>query len=233
MVKNEGQNRESVSEVYLDISSIIRVILASKYILIGSAILGFFFGIISYMASDREYIATTSLLSESSGQNQAISTSFFSQLGFFGGAPLQSSDQISVALYPAVVASIPFQKDLIYEEFYIPSIGTNESLYDYFSVIQQPNFLDHLKSWTIGLPDRLIYLINVLISPRTSSSSVESTIDTSSEEKINPYIYLTPAESYLIESVNERIKIETSGGIIEVQVKMPDPNLAAHVANYQ
>jgi len=152
-----------------------------------------------------------------------------------GRAPLP------VSLYPMIVNSTDFQKDLIYREIEFSTLDTTMTLYDFFSDHYQAPLRDRTYSFigdmTIYLPFTIYnatrrYLRNLLnFISRNDDSETESTSTRVVEEiEIDDRLLsITNRERSVIERMRSRISLSVGGGTTEITTTLPDAKAAAIV----
>jgi capsular polysaccharide biosynthesis protein len=74
------------------------------------------------------------------------------------GDALGGGDVLSPTIYPKIMASVPFQKDLMYTKVKFENIPNEITLYDYYTNddYQPFNLFASIKKYTIGLPGVII-----------------------------------------------------------------------------
>lgn len=193
-------------------------------------------GIIWYILSPEEYQANTKLMNESGGGSSAAS-GMMQRFGFNIPTGDGGGAGISAALYPDIVSSTPFLVHIIDNEVYFAEVDSTLSVYNYFRNVKGTPATDIIKSWTIGLPGRLIDWIagpnkNVNLpvtlppKPKTDSTGIVDMMPEEQEEK-NPIISLNRSQIGVINQLKGRINVSSGGSTISVNVKMPDPMAAA------
>ncbi len=131
---------------------------------------------------------------------------------------------MSPKLYPDIVSSDLFLLGLAETEIPFSSSDTNLRLYDYFKERLEPDFLEVIKSYTIGLPNRLLSNVESKIDKPVTIVPNDTTMMTLGVLTVNS------EQSAVIQQIRQRIKVVNSGAVIKIIVEMPDPKAAAFFA---
>lgn len=162
--------------------------------------------------------------------------SFLQNLNFMRGSK-SSPSSISPENYEAVVSSTPFLLRLLEKELYFAKMDTVLTVKDYFNKIHSKPFIDIIRSYTIGLPSRLLSKLENedKISIDTSYWGKDSyQKDSTSNKKINEFsqnelIHLKPNELSAMNAISSRLVVETTDNGIVIMSEMPDPVAAAEL----
>ncbi len=179
-------------------------------------------GLFIALFSSKEYTTTVKLMPES-GQGSSLGAlgGLASQFGFGGMSASPDGENIPSEYYPAIVASLPFMKDLMDYQVMIPEAGEKMTLFYYFSEYRGTAILSSIKKYTIGLP---FTILAALKGEKEVAAVVEG---------MRPTIRLSEEEwevyEHLIEKISVSIDKET--GIVSLTVKMPEDYLVADVAD--
>lgn len=171
-----------------------------------------------------KYSSTVKLIPESTrGSSLGSLGGLASQFGLGNFSAAAEAGSIPTEFYPEIIYSIPFLQALMAYETHIPEKGAKMSLYTYFTEAQNASIVSVAKKYTIGLPGLLLSAIR--------GSSDEVIAGSGDEEK--QIVFLTEKEREVIEMLRDNINfsINKNPGTINVTVSMPDPVLAADVAN--
>ena len=192
---------------------------------------GFVLGILVALLSPKEYKASATLMPEYSTEGGGSASGLLKQygglLGLSGGSYSSNSNAIRVDLYPQIVNSLTFQYKLANQEFYYAEYDTSAPLIEFFTEIKEPDLLSTLKSYTIGLPGKIIGLF---VSNDEAITKSVIDIDIDSVAVLN----LPKEEVKFINSLRSKtgVSLDDKSGIISVSATMPTPQLAANVAQF-
>jgi hypothetical protein len=133
-----------------------------------------------------------------------------------GGA--MAGNDIAPNLYPEIIASIPFKKELSLVK--VPYEGRMMTFREY-TLIKEIGFFSFLKKYTIGLPG----LILSSLFPKAPLSI--------SDSNLNGKLVIVTEEDYLFYiSMDEiiSINVDLQEGFIELNVELEDPLISAIIA---
>ncbi len=133
----------------------------------------------------------------------------------------EQSDLISPLIYPMVVASVPFQKELMYTPVTVEGHAGQVTLIDYFTVRDYRSFslFPFLRKYTLGLP--------VIIMKALRGESAAS-----AESVPGDMVTLT-ADEYECQEILTRlvtVTVNEKNGYITLTATMPQARMAAEVA---
>lgn len=167
-----------------------------------------------------KYSSTVKLIPESTrGSSLGSLGGLASQFGLGNFSAAAEAGSIPTEFYPEIIYSIPFLQTLMAYETHIPEKGAKMSLYEYLDEKNKSSATSFIKKHTIGLLKNL--------------RGDEVGYDRESEQSNRMVVLLTKEEYGVIEDLKKRIgvSIGKNPGTINVTVSMPDPLLAADVAN--
>lgn len=226
-----------------------------KIIIIITAIFSAF-GLFHYLYGPTDYVSTSVLIHEydgggniSGGDGGLLQSLAGINIQRGGGGNIMAAARgrapLPINLYPSIVNSTGFQKELIHKEIEFSSIDSTSTLLDYFSNHYQPPFRDRVYSFigdvTVYLPFTIFSEIRGLLrdvkglfsnSDDNNSSSSRNTVDISDIEVADfddRLMEITDRERSVIERLRLKIEIVTGTSLTEVSVNLPDPKAAAYV----
>lgn len=259
-IKNVSKSNQD-SQLNFQSNNIIEIDLAEKAQTIwdGRKIIAFFvivcFAIVFFHTrfGPTEYTSTASLIQESDGAS----------VGDFGSSFLQSLTGINmpsggrtnmsavatgraplpVSLYPQIVSSTEFQKELIYTELEFSTLDSTLTLYDYFQDHREPSLREKVYSvigdFTIFLPitvfkfvreiaRSIVYgIVNLFREDPAQDASIEVVDeDILEDDRIQ---LVTDEESSVITWLRTKIILTSENGVMTITTNLPDPKAAALV----
>jgi uncharacterized protein involved in exopolysaccharide biosynthesis len=191
--------------------------------------IGAFLGVIVALLSPKEYKSTSTLMPEYSTESQAGASSLLRQygglLGVSGGSYNSNSNAIRVDLYPNIVQSTNFQLQLMQQPFYFSDLDTTATLFEYYTELNSAGVLGILKSYTIGLPGKIL---GAILPKKELMTSVPG----ATEESL--VLNLSKEEFEVINTLRGKISasLDEESGIVSVTVTLPDNIAAAAVTEY-
>jgi uncharacterized protein involved in exopolysaccharide biosynthesis len=202
-----------------DILNLITIFISKKRLLVRTSIIGLLLGILIAFTTPKEYTSSISLLAlDNSAQNNL--SGLMQQFGGLTGLNLSASKEgLSPEIYPNFVYSTPFTVELLNEKFHFAHKDTTIRLIDYFTTIKSKDLIGNLKYYTIGFIIRL----NKDNLPK-HIGDIDST---------NSIYVLTSEYDDLLNEFQNRINVEVDEmtNIVKIQTKMPDPVVAAQLAD--
>lgn len=223
---------KSVKEVFatdqVSILEIFSLIGERKKIIGWSTLLLFALGMVYHFFSTKEYESTSTKLSEIKERGNLGGIGQLSGLAGLAGVSLPGGSSEFDAtfppeLYPRLVYSPEFLKEILDEELYFQNIGKRITLRSYLVSERPRNFLGRIK-------DTITEAIRNAASTVTPSQGVSSSPSEGGDALEKPkFLYLNPIEEGLIGFLSKKIKIENEGKVINLSVKLSDPNAAAEL----
>lgn len=185
------------------------------------------FGLFNYFFGPKEFESTSVLIQESrtaSSQTQQI----LQRLSGINFGDAGQSEIIPPSLYPRIVYSSEFQRDLLYEV--IAFEGDNYTLFEYFNQVYEPPVTKKtyqiVGNLTIRLPVTIIQGIRYIGGLMRRSDHHADVVSANNDEQ---FLALSREEQKAIQELRDRITIELEEGLITVKTKLPDAMAAAHV----
>lgn len=224
-----------------------------KTILISMAIfLGF--GLFHYTFAPEEYISSSTLIQEAGAGTGFQGGGLLQSLA--GGLSMQNSANslsaaasgrapLPVNLYPVIVSSTDFQKDLVYREIQFSNPDTVLSLYDYYRDYYEEPFRNRVYSFisdmTIFLPSTIFNFVEGSVKSvirffrNNDNKETQEQVDKISVPEVeslsdNNIQALSGPERGVIERMKLNIVLSGEGGLTTITVTLPD-NLAAAKVN--
>lgn len=182
------------------------------------------FGILIAMLSRVEYQASATLLPETQSPQSSASNllrQYGGLLGVSGGGNI-GGETISPSLYPDIVASLPYQVELMNEPVYFSTMDTTMTPHEYFREFYPPSAIDYIKKYTIGLPGQILNIFR---------GSKQETFQSQIVNKINreSVISLSGEQRSTIGKLRNSFTINQEEGLVTLTAEFPDPQAAAEI----
>lgn len=212
----------------IDLIELAKTIWDNRNIIYRFVAVGVILGVVIALLSPKEYVSDATLMPEYSTESASGASGLLQQygglLGISGGSYNSASNAIRVDLYPQIVQSLSFQTNLMNQEFNYPEYDTTATLYEYFMEIHSPGVLVYVKQYTIGLPFTILGALK-------GDPEEEMTVETEQDPEI---LSLTKDQMEVVKNLRERVGVSLNEetGIVSVNVRMPDPKVAAQIAKY-
>ena len=186
----------------------------------------FLFGVsISFLQPPGQFKSETTFLLKSSGSGTGIGIESLGGLAAIAGVNLSSGGfpsgaEIPPSLYSKFISSIEFKKALIEAPISIEGQNVQVTYAHYYEKMAKPSRLDIIKTYTVGLPSILLRNINL-------SSSIYS----GKKEDAN-ILRLSSNEIAHFARLDNQLKIDSKDGVIVLSFSMPEPLMAAQMADF-
>ena len=152
------------SDEQIDVIGNIKNLWLNRAIIFGFTAGMFLLGLIIFAGSERLYYSEISLVPERTNpqSNRLQQVQEFANI--FGNQNLQEPTEISAAMYPGIVESLPFQIELMRQKIYFSDIGQEVTIYDYFTEHRKVSFIERTADFfwniTLGLPSTIAGLFS-------------------------------------------------------------------------
>lgn len=212
----------------IDLIELAKTIWDNRKVIYRFVAVGVVLGVLVALLSPKEYVSDATLMPEYSAESAGGASGLLQQygglLGMSGGNFNSASNAIRVDLYPQIVQSLSFQTNLMSQDFTYPEYDTTASLYEYFTEIHSPGVLAYTKKYTIGLPFTILGALK-------GDPEEEMVTEARQDPEI---LSLTKDQMEVVKNLRERVGVSLNEetGIVSVNVRMPDPKVAAQVAKY-
>lgn len=151
-MSNENQN---TNKDEIDLIHLVKVLWTNRKTAIKINLIFVLFGLFIAIFSQTEYTASTSMIPQSSSGKSSFGGNLSGLAGMVGinlDEIGSGSSGISPNLYPKIISSIPFQKDLLKTPLSIKDRDDQPTFTQYYKEIYKPGLLSYIKKYTIGLP---------------------------------------------------------------------------------
>lgn len=199
---------------------IIKKIWAKKRIIIFITSIWVIFGFFFAVLKPNQYTATSIFIPQSSDRSGGIgSLGGIASLAGINLGNMNMESEIPPSLYPRLVSSVNFRKEIIKAELRVRGIENKVTYSEYYQEIVKPGILSDLQKYTLGLPS---LILEKLKSDRTNdmNNTSEGLIQLSEDE----IKHFKRIESQLSIIPNKK------EGFVQLSFTMPDPLLAAQMA---
>jgi len=222
MQENNNIQPTSSHEDEIDLIALAKTLWEGRRTVIKTTLIFMLLGLFIAIFSPKEYTASTTMVPQSAegasklgGSLGGLAAMAGINLGSMGGG-----STIPPTLYPKIVKSIPFQKELMKTPLSIEGQTEQVTFADYYLEIKKPGLLGYVKKYTIGLPG----LILGTIRGEATAGSLEL--------EAGSLITITQDEKELIEILSAQLSIEFNDkdGYISLSARMPEAKAAAQLA---
>lgn len=181
------------------------------------AILGFFVAILT----PNVYTASCTMVPQTGQKSAGGSLGGLAAMAGINLGSISSGEVLSPNIYPKIMTNINFQKELIYSKFHFKGIEKPITLYDYYTdkKYQKFSIIGTLKKYTIDLPGVIIGAIKGKQKNIVQSDTLLIQSLTSKEKGVVKIV-----------SANLSLNVNNKDGFVSISANMPEPLLAAELA---
>lgn len=218
---------ENVSDE-IDLKDIIRQLwMKRRFILITTGVF-FLLGIFIALTSPVSYSASSTIVPQSSQRNTGNLGGLASMMGV-NLASSMTGETLSPTVYPNIVKSVPFCREIMQMPIPVKKSSTPITLYEYYNYkqYQQKNLLNAIKKYTIGLPGVILSSIHKNTSNEEAAVAYTDTIS-------GEVLSLTSKERKAISLIQQNILFESNSreGYIKLGYSFAEPEAAAAIADH-
>lgn len=180
-------------------------------------------GLFVAIFSAKEYTSSVTMVPQlSDGKSKAGGLAGLAAMAGVNLGDLGGGSELSPTIYPKIMASVPFKKDLMQTKVKFDNIPNEITLYDYYSNkdYQPFNLLSTIKKYTIGLP-------GVILKAMKGDSDPLLPINDSRQK----YLQLTKKEEQVSKILAKQVSltINEKEGILTLSSNMPEALVSTQV----
>lgn len=178
-------------------------------------------GVLVAIFSSTEYTAESTMVPQSSDKKMGGGLSGLAAMAGINLGDMGGGEILSPKMYPKILESVPFQKDLMQTEIVFQEYDTSVKVLDYYTDKKYRKFslTGTLKKYTIGLPGVIMKAIRG--DKDEWSAGAGSSIQS-----------ITENEKKCMDILEDKISliINDKDGYIQLKASMPEPLAAAQLA---
>ena len=220
MSQDNYTKNNQIEEDSIDVIALIKTCWVARKFILKIVLFFTVFGLCIALLSKNYYTASTTIVPVTQGESVGGNLSGLASLaGINLGGASSSGGEISPALYPEVVTSIPFKLELLNTKLKVNSQDTLVTYKQYYQEFYNPGFLAGVKKYTIGLPGLII------------SSLKNEPKEILANKNSNTIINLTKEDFELIEQLDQQISLNVNDkeGFISLSVTLPEAEASAQL----
>lgn len=216
--------REVLANEEISLTELFGLFYQKRRIIYISVVIVLILGIVKSCTSPEEYESVAIKLSEADETKKGMGG--IGNLAGLAGVNLPSmsggntTTSFSPEMYPKLLSSKPFLVDLINQEFYFSKLNKTMSLRNYYLQERPADIISKTFEFVQGIP----YLIVSLFERKGATSETQPQKDSLETDR---FLHISPLDGYVINQIENKIKIDIEGRLIELTVKMPEPLIAA------
>lgn len=222
-MKEENTNTSLIKEDNVEIIKLIKEFWEERRFIIKITMFFTFIGLIVAVFTKNQYRSSTTFVPAAQGKSINSSIGGLASLAGINLSDGGSSSEISPKLYPEILKSVLYYKELLKTPLSIDGQNKLVSYKTYYKEIYNEGFLSNLKKYTIGLPSLIISSFKADKSEVIENSTISNNLS----------ITFVSLEDYsLIKQLENQIKLEvnTEEGFVTISATMPEATASAQLA---
>lgn len=210
-------------EQEIDLVEVIRKLWRNRKFILKVTVTFMILGVLVALFSAKEYTAGSTLVPQSSDKKMGGSLSGLAAMAGICLGDMTGGEVLSPKIYPKVLASIPFQKDIMYTRIKFEDFDEPVTILDYYTneEYERFNLGKSVGKYTIGLPGVILKAIRGEQPEPKFSGSAENKIQSLSKNEKN-------CMDILKDKIN--LNLNEKDGYVQLSVDMPDAWSAAQLA---
>lgn len=217
----EANNRENQkpADNEIDLLILVQYLWVKRRRVLKTTVIFICIGLFFAVLLPKEYKASTTIVPATQGKNVGGNLGGLAAMAGINLGGMSSESGISPALYPQIIGSVPFQKELLKTLLNFEGQKLPITYEDYYTNYKSLSLFGILKKYTIGLPGALIKRIK------------GEPVSLNGAQRTN-LLTITYREQELIDQLLEQLSLEVNKkeGYVTLSVNMPEPLAAAELA---
>ena len=210
-------------EQEIDLVEVIRKLWRNRKLILKVTVAFMILGVLVALFSAKEYTAGSTVVPQASDKKIGGSLSGLAAMAGINLGDMTGGEVLSPKIYPKVLASIPFQKDIMYTRVKFEDFDEPVTVLDYYTNEEYQRFSlgKTIVKYTIGLPGVILKAIRGEQPEPEFSGSAENQIQSLSKD-----------EKKCIDILKDKINLNLNekDGYVQLSVDMPDAWSAAQLA---
>lgn len=200
----------------IDLLTIIQRFWFNRRLIIKIIIPFFIAGVLIAFISSKEYTSTIVMVPQLGEDKKLSGLSSLASLAGVNLSGLGSDPALTPAIYPQIIESINFQKELMQTKVKFKDIEQPITLYNYYTNDEYRSLKEIIVKYTIGLP-------GVIISQFAKDTTAQTEIE---------FVTITKTEKDIAKLLREKIgfEIDLNTGSISLSASAKEPLVAAQLA---
>ena len=181
-------------------------------------------GLVAALTMKRTYTVNSVMVPQMNSKSNSQLSSLAALAGVDMGMDLSAKD-LSPLVYPQIVNSVPFRRELLYTPLHYAKADSAVSTYTYYKEIAKPSVGAVIKKYTIGLP---FLLLNAL---RKEKPEIVLPSDGAADEGPKPVV-LSKDEEKLMKLIAKSVSlaVDKKEGTLTLTVVGGEPIMTAELA---
>ena len=226
MDQNQNYNMPQEEEEGIDIMALLKSLWDGRKTIIIVTAVFIVLGFVAALTMKRTYTVNTIMVPQMSSRSNSSLSSLASLAGFDLGTSNMSASELSPLLYPQIVNSVPFRKELMYTPLHYEKADTAVSMFTYYKEYAKPGPMSYVLKYTIGLPGVIMKAIRGE-KPEMDLSSTEAEDDGEAKP-----IVLTKDEEKIMKMLSKSVSltVDKKEGYITLSAVGSEPLQTAELA---
>lgn len=220
-MENQNTTNQQINEGEIDLIEIIHKLWRNRKFIIKITIIFAILGFIVAVSTPNIYTASCTMVPQTGEKKVGGSLSGLAAIAGINLGSLTSGEVLSPTVYPMIMTNINFQKELIYSKYHIKGVEQPITLFDYYTneKYQRFSIIGKIAKYTFGLPGVIIKTIKGKPTGIVQSES-------------SPIKSFTDDEKDVLKIVRDNLSLDVNvkDGYVSISVNMPEPLLAAELA---
>lgn len=209
----------------IDLVEIIQKLWRNRRLILKVTLVFAVLGLLIAIFTPKEYTAGCTMVPQTNEKNMGGSLGGLAAMAGINLGNMGGSEVLSPKIYPKILSSTPFQKELIYTPIKFEEFEHPITLFDYYmnDEYRKTSVLGAIKKYTIGLPGVIIGAI------RGEQPEPEYAVNGITQSSIH---VLTREEKKCIDILKDKVSLNVNSkdGDIELETRMPEAYAAAQLA---
>ena len=229
MDQNYNYNTPQEEEEGIDIMALLKGLWDGRKTIIIVTAVFMVLGLVAALTMKRTYNVSTVMVPQMNSRSNSSLGSLAALAGIDLSSMNNTGGDLSPLVYPQIVNSVPFRKELMYTPLHYAKADTAVSMYTYAKEYVKPSVMSYVVKYTIGLPGVIMNAIRgekpdlVMPGEGEESNEPKPLLLTKDEEKImkviaqNVSLAVDKKEGYLTLSVVGSEPIQTAELALKAQ----------------
>ena len=227
MDENYNYNVPQEEEEGIDIMALIMQLWDGRKTIIIVTCVFMLLGLVAALTMKRTYSVSSVMVPQMSSRSNSSLSSLASLAGFDLGMNTSSGGDLSPLVYPQIVNSVTYRKELIYTPLHYAKADTAVNMLTYAKEYTKPTVIGTIMKYTIGLPGVIMGALRKpkpdLVLPEGGASGVDNTPKP---------ILLSKDEERMIKAIGQSVNlaVDKKEGYITLSVVGSEPIQTAELA---
>ena len=223
MATNSTSNQPVQPENEIDLIEVVKKLWTKRKFIIKVTVIWACLGVLVALFSAKEFSADCTIVPQTGDKTAGGNLGGLAAMAGINFGVISEGDVLSPKIYPKILASVPFQKEIMQTEIKFEDYEHPVKLFDYFmnEDYQKFSLIGTAIKYTIGLPGLIISAIRGEEPEPEYGGGVASSLQILSKD-----------ESECMKILNDKISMNLNekDGYITITVYMPEPLAAAQLA---